>query len=108
MNKELTIEKIYNALMQQGKVTSKSDVLGTDPMEDKVFTKKLTVDKELGEGASAIEVKFIAITSDNKEFNNTSSNDVRVNIKNTRNQWCNLFIEETPENILELVEATVC
>lgn len=50
MNREETIEKIYNALLQQGKLTSKPNVLSDDPVEDKVYTKRLKVNKNLGEG----------------------------------------------------------
>lgn len=43
MNREETIEKIYHTLMEEGKVTAKSDIMGVNPMEDKVFTKRLSI-----------------------------------------------------------------
>ena len=59
MNKKETIEKIYQTLIETGKVTAKSDILGVDPMEDKVFTKRLSVNKNLGEGANSIELVYV-------------------------------------------------
>ena len=108
MNKEQTIERIYNTLIEQGKVTSKADALGIDPMEDKVYTKRLSVNKNLGEGAEAIELVFVTVTSDDPSFGDTSSSDVRLNTKNTQDQWCNLFIDEATEEMLSIVESAIC
>ena len=108
MNKEQTIERIYNTLIQQGKVTSKADTLGIDPLEDKVYTKRLSVNKNLGEGAEAIELVFVTVTSDDPSFSDTASSDVRLNTRNTQDQWCNLFIDEATEEMLSLVESVIC
>jgi hypothetical protein len=107
MNKEQTIEKIYNALIAQGKVTSKADTLGIDPMEDKVYTKRLSINKNLGEGPQTIELVFVTVTSDDPTFSDTASSDMRLNTKNTQDQWCNLFIDEATEDMLELVISTI-
>lgn len=108
MNREETIEKIYNTLIEEGKVTAKSDILGANTIEDKVFTKRLSIDKNLGEGANAIELVFVTVTSNDITFRDTTSSDMRLNTKNVQNQWCNLFIDEATEEMLELVEAAVC
>lgn len=108
MNREETIEKIYNTLIEEGKVTAKSDILGTDAIEDKVFTKRLSIGKNLGEGANTIELVFVTVTSNDITFRDTTSSDMRLNTKNVQDQWCNLFIDEATEEMLELVEAAVC
>ena len=109
MNKrEKTIEKIFNTLITQGKVTSKPNPLGEDPMEDKVYTRRLHVNKTLGEGANAIELVYITITSDDVDFSDVMPTDMRLNTKNTRGEWCNLFIDEATNKMLDLVENSVC
>lgn len=108
MNREETIEKIYHTLMEEGKVTAKNDILGVNPMEDKVFTKRLSVNKNLGEGANAIELVYVTVTSNDITFRDTTSADMRLNTRNVRDQWCNLFMNETTEEMLELVETAVC
>ena len=108
MNKEETIEKIYRTLIEEGKVTAKSDILGVDPMEDKVFTKRLSVNKNLGEGANSIELVYVTVTSNDITFRDTTSADMRLNAKNVQDQWCNLFMDEATEEMLELVETAVC
>lgn len=107
MNKEELIEKIYETLIEQGKVTAKADTLGIDPMEDKVFTKRLSINKELGEGANAIELVYITVTSNDATFRDTTSSDMRLNTKNTRDQWCNIFANEATEEMLALVDSAV-
>ena len=94
MNKNLIIEKIYNTLMEKGKVSTRADVMGIDPMEDKVYVKRLSVNKKLGEGVNTIELVYVTVTSNDATFRDTSSSDMRLNTKNTRDQWCNLFIGE--------------
>ena len=107
MNKEQTIERIYNTLIEQGKVSTKADVTGIDPMEDKVYVKRLSINKNLGEGANSIELVYVTIKSDDPSFADTSSADMRLNTKNTQDQWCNLFIDEATEEMLSLVESAI-
>ena len=104
MNKNEVIEKIFNELIENGKITSKADILGTDPMEDKVFTKRIEINKTMSNG---IEVVCVTVTSNDLTFRDTTSADMRVNTKNPQDQWCNLFADETPEEILEVVEASI-
>jgi hypothetical protein len=104
MNKNELIEKIYNTIIENGKVTTKADILGQDPMEDKVFTKRIEINKTMDDGT---EIVCVTVTSNDFTFRDTTSADMRVNTKNYRNQWCNLFADETPEEILEVVEASI-
>ena len=108
MNREETIEKIYQTLMETGKVTTKSDILGVDPMEDKVFTKRLSVNKNLGEGPNTVELVYVTVTSNDITFRDTTSADMRLNTRNVQDQWCNLFMKEATEEMLELVETAIC
>ena len=104
MNKEQTIEKIFNELIENGKVTAKTDILGTNPMEDKVFTKRINVNKEMSDGT---EIVCVTVTSNDITFRDTTSSDMRINTRNYKNQWCNLFADETPEEILAVVETSI-
>ena len=58
MNRKNVIEKIYNALMKQGTVTTKPDVLGSDPIEEKIYTKRLSINKPIGKGPNTIYIKY--------------------------------------------------
>jgi hypothetical protein len=107
MNRKETIEKIYNALLEQGKLTSKPNVLSDDPVEDKVYTKRLKVNKNLGEGVNTIELVYVTVTSSDIDFGNTVPSDMRLNTRNTQHQWCNIFIDEATEDMLSLVEAAI-
>ena len=108
MNREETIEKIYHTLMEEGKVTAKSDIMGVNPMEDKVFTKRLSINKNLGGGANSIELVYVTVTSNDITFRDTTSADMRLNTKNVQDQWCNLVMDEATEEMLELVETAIC
>ena len=103
MNKNETMEKIFNELSENGKVTSKADILGTEPLEDKVFTKRIDINKTMSDGT---EIVCITVTSNDFTFRDATSADMRVNTKNYKDQWCNLFADETPEEILEIVETS--
>ena len=104
MNKIEMIEKIFNELIEYGKVTAKPDILGQGSLEEKVFTKRIEINKTMDNG---IEVVCVTVTSNDATFRDTTPSDMRVNTKNAQDQWCNLFADETPEEILELVEATI-
>ena len=107
MNREETIEKIYQTLIETGKVTTKSDILGVDPMEDKVFTKRLSVNKNLGEGPNTVELVYVTVTSNDITFRDTTSADMRLNTRNVQDQWCNIFIKEATDEMLELVNSAL-
>lgn len=104
MNKQQTIEKIFNSLIENGKITTKPDIFGDNPQEDKVFTKRVDINKQVG----SIDVVCVTVTSNNISFGDVTSDNMRINTKNTFEQWCNLFANETPEEILEVVESTIC
>ena len=104
MNKIEITEKIFNELIEYGKVTAKPDILGQGSLEEKVFTKRIEINKTMDNG---IEVVCVTVTSNDATFRDTTPSDMRVNTKSGLDQWCNLFADEAPEEILELVEATI-
>ena len=107
MNKKQTIEKIYDVLTQQGVLSSKPDVLGADPVEDEVYTKRLNVNKTIGEGPDTIDLVCVTLSSSDEQFGNTSPSDVRLNTKNIRDQWCNIFICEATDEMLSVVASSL-
>jgi hypothetical protein len=104
MNRNEVIERVYDSLIKTGKVTSKPDILGENPMDEKVFTKRIEINKTMSDGT---EIVCVTLTSNDITFCDTTSADMRVNTKNYKEQWCNLFADETPEEILEIVEASI-
>lgn len=107
MNRKNVIEKIYNALMKQGTLTTKPDVLGSDPIEEKIYTKRLSINKPIGKGPNTIYIKYATISSANDDFNGVTPSDIRINAENAQNKWCNLFIDEVTDDTLEVVETTI-
>lgn len=104
MKKAEILENIFNTLMEKGTVSEKGDVLGEDPIEDKVYTKRIKVDTYL----SDMRIMYVSVTSDEKDFSDVSVTDMRVNIKNVYEKWLNLFAHQTGEEILTKVYETVC
>jgi len=107
MNKKETIKRIYEILTQCGTLSSKPDVLGTDPVEDEVYTKRLDVNKTIGEGPDTIDLVCVTLSSSDEQFGNTSPSDVRLNTKNIRDQWCNIFICEATDEMLSVVTSSL-
>ena len=99
MNKKEILEKIFNVLMERGAISEKSDILGVDPMEDKVYTKRIKVDKSIGH----VKVVYITITSDDKDFSDASVTNMRVNTKNVYDSWVNFFATQADETVLSKV-----
>lgn len=103
MNKEELKENIFEYVKTLGTLSSKGDVLGDEPIEDKVYTKKVNIGEDYGYGATGVEVACVSLTSSTEDFKDTSINNVRINTKNRQEQWCNIFINEAPKGMLELI-----
>jgi hypothetical protein len=103
MNKEEILEKIFDALMENGTVSEKADILGIDPMEDKVYTKRIKVDKTIGH----VKVVYVTITSDDEDFADASVSNMRVNTKNAYDSWVNFFATQADESILSRIYETI-
>jgi hypothetical protein len=90
---------ILGLILVNGVDSSKADVLGENPMEDKVYTKKI----KIGKIYNSVEIEYVTLTSDDPLFTNISLDNVRVNTKNRNGKWCNLFIKEIPVDMLKFI-----
>ena len=103
---------IFDAIVTKGIESSKGDILSDDPIEDKVYTKRINIGKNYGEGANAVEVACVSITSGSCDWDSISKDsskmrNIRINVKNRQNKWCNIFINEAPDDLLEFVSRNV-
>lgn len=104
------MEKLQNAihklLLEKGVTSEKGDILSDNPEEEKVYAKRVNIDKQFGDGPDAVDVSCVSITS-SRPFDNRedipSIHNVRVNTKNSQGEWCNLFLNEVPSDLLEFV-----
>jgi len=113
-NKRIKIDTAYRSnlessilskIVNDGIESSKADIFGDNPMEDKVYTKRINVGKDynLG-GLNNIEIVCVSLTSDTESFDSVADvRDVRINAKNRNNQWINFFIREVPIKMLEFI-----
>lgn len=85
--------------MEKGKVSDKPDVTGIDPMEDKVYTKRL----KIGEDVDNVELVYVSITSDDDTFSDSSVSSMRVNTRNVFDTWVNFFATEADEILLNAI-----
>jgi hypothetical protein len=50
---------------------------------------------------------YVTVTSNDITFRDTTSADMRLNTRNVQDQWCNLFIDEATDEMLELVNSAL-
>lgn len=104
MNKNELKNSILKSIITNGIESSKADIFGDNPMEDKVYTKRININAEFGEGINTTEIVCVSLTSDTPSFDTITDNDkVRINTKNPHGAWCNLFINEVPKEMLEFI-----
>ena len=103
MKKKEFLDYIFEALMVNGTVSEKADILGFDPMEQKVYTKRLKIGKE----ADSVELIYVSVTSDDADFEGVSVSDLRINTKNAYDVWVNMFASEADEEILKKIYEAV-
>lgn len=93
-------QSIFEAVINNGVESSKPNILGNNPMEDRVYTKILNVNSDY----DGVEVACVSVTTDNPSFDTITYNDsVRINVKNRDGVWCNMFINEVPKDMLEFI-----
>ena len=93
-------QSIFEAVINNGVESSKPNILGNDPMEDRVYTKILNVNSDY----DGVEVACVSVTTDTPSFDTITDNDsVRINVKNRDGVWCNMFINEVPNDMLEFI-----
>ena len=104
MNNNELKQSIFEAVINNGVESSKADIFGDNPMEDKVYTKRININSNY----NGIEVACVSVTTDTPSFDTITDNDsVRVNVKNRNGVWCNLFINEVSKNMLEFIHSKV-
>ena len=104
MNMDELKQSIFEAVINNGVESSKADILGNDPMEEKVYTKRININSDYDD----MEVVCVSITNDTPSFDTITNNDVvRVNVKNRNGVWCNLFINEVSKKMLEFIHDKV-
>lgn len=96
-NKDLKTE-IFNFIRENGTTSKRLDILGNSP-KSSVYTKKLSVNK----GFNGVEIVGLSLTSNTVEFNDVRINDVRINMKNRRKEFCNIFVDEAPYDLLAFI-----
>ena len=96
MKKKEILDYIFEALMVNGTVSEKADILGFDPMEQKVYTKRLKIGKDM----DSVELVYVSVTSNEEDFKDISVSDLRINTKNTYDVWVNMFASEADEETL--------
>ena len=107
MNKTKLRNEIFNAIMTNGIMSSKDDIISNDP-DDRVYTKRINIGKDYcSKNFSFIEVACVSVTSDSKELKDVTARNVRFNMKNPNGQWVNLFMHEAPKELLEFVHKNV-
>lgn len=104
MNVNELKQSIFEAVINNGVESSKADIFGDNPMEDKVYTKRININSDYDD----MEVVCVSVTNDTPSFDAITNNDsVRVNVKNRNGVWCNLFINEVSKNMLEFIHRKV-
>ena len=100
MNIDELKQSIFEAVINNGVESSKADILGDNPMEEKVYTKRININSDYDD----MEVVCVSVTNDTPSFDTITNNDsVRVNVKNRNGVWCNLFVNEVSKNMLEFI-----
>lgn len=91
---------IFDVLLRKGEITTKGDTLSDNQMEDKVYTKRISINKPYKNGMRII---YVSVTSDNNDFNDASIGKIRINTKNVYDQWVNIFINEAPYDMVDTI-----
>lgn len=105
MNNSKMINIIFNTIMLRGIESSKGDIMSDDPIEDKVYTKRININKdyEFKNGVDIVEVVSISVTADNKLMASVNQRKTRINMKNRYGSWVNIFIHEAPVELIEFI-----
>lgn len=104
-------KEILDAIISDGVESSKADILGVNPMEDKVYTKRININDEYSfkNEVNTIDVECVSLTSDTPSFDSVTDEDkVRINMKNAYGTWCNIFINEAPDELVEFIHSKIC
>lgn len=100
-------QNIFNILKFGGTITTKGDILSNNPIQDKVYTKRININKDFIIDNDTLEVKSVSITSTDENFTDATPNKIRFNLKNRNNSWVNIFINEAPKELVEFVYVNI-
>jgi hypothetical protein len=89
------INKVFEYIMQNGVTSEKKSVIDFFSKKDKVYTKKISIPGD-GITVSNCKVKYLSLTSNSGNFDDVSSNDIRVNLKNPFGMWVNIYASSLP------------
>jgi len=104
MKTETLKKEILKTIIKRGIDASKSDILGDNPIEDKVYTKRINIGKDYGNEPLAVKIACITLTNDTPSFDGISNpNNIRINSVNPQGQWCNIFLNEAPKDMVEFI-----
>ena len=67
-------QSIFEAVINNGVESSKADILGDDPMEEKVYTKRININSDYDD----MEVVCVSITNDTPSLSISNSSSVGV------------------------------
>lgn len=98
-----TKQNIFNILKFGGTITTKGDIMSNNPIYDKVYTKRIDINKDFKIDNDTLEVKSVSITSNDENFTDATPNKIRFNLKNRNNSWVNIFINEAPKELIDFV-----
>ncbi len=100
---------IFNCILSFGTDSSKADIMGDNPLEDKVYTKRINIDTDYEGG---LHIASVSLTSDNPNFTDANNTDVsirkvRINTKNYSGKWVNIFLNEAPTKLVNTIADTL-
>ena len=91
LTKDEVLQELWTMLQDKGKVTGKQSILNED---DKVWTKKLTID--LDDESEGSYYSVLSVTATSEDFSDALQSDMRVAVVNYQEQYCNNFAKELP------------
>jgi hypothetical protein len=100
-------QNIFNILKYGGSLTTKGDITSDNPEEEKVYTKKINIEKDFTIGNDTLELMSVSLTSTTEYFKDATPNKIRFNLKNRNQQWVNIFINEAPQELIEFVYVNI-
>lgn len=100
---------IFNCILTFGTDSSKADIMSDNPLEDKVYTKRINLDTEYEGG---LHIASVSLTSDSPNFTDANNTDVsirkvRINTKNYSGKWVNIFLNEAPTKLVNTIANTL-
>lgn len=106
------IQNIFDKINQQTLVTEKQNVINYDEfLDDKVYTKKIIINKPFNSTKSptidTIQIISVSLTSNDKDMNDVTPNNIRINAQNNKNIWINIFINEATNELINFINENI-